>query len=89
MKIKPGYILRKVVDIYVIIGVGEDAYQPDVIMSLNETGAFLWEILIDGAEYQDLVTALMKEYDEIDQETAKNDVDAFLDQLRKQELIDL
>ena len=41
MKIRPGYVLRKVMDIHVIVGIGEDAYSPNVIMSLNDTGAFL------------------------------------------------
>ena len=47
MKIKPGYILRDVMNVSVIIGVGNEAYTPNEIMSLNETGAFLWRLLED------------------------------------------
>ena len=55
-------------------------------MSLNETGAFLWRILEQGAERGDLVERLTREYD-VDAQTAAADVDAFLDSLRKEALI--
>ena len=86
MTIKPGYMLRKVVEVYVIIGIGGEAYTPNQIMSLNETGAFLWRILEQGAERGDLVEHLTREYD-VDAQTAAADVDAFLDSLRKNALI--
>ena len=86
MTIKPGYMLRKVVEVYVIIGIGGEAYTPNQIMSLNETGAFLWRILEQGAERGDLVERLTREYD-VDAQTAAADVDAFLDSLRKEALI--
>ena len=57
MKIKPGYMLRKVVDVYVIVGIGDETYAPNQIMSLNETGAFLWRILENGAvTYRELTS---------------------------------
>ncbi len=86
MKIKPGYILRNVLDMYVVMGVGREAYQPNRIMSLNETGAFLWEMLVTGAERDDLVAAMLERY-EVEPQTAKRDVDAFLVQLRDKGLI--
>ncbi|MBR3494223.1 MAG: PqqD family protein [Clostridia bacterium] len=86
MKIKPGYMLRKVVDIHVIIGIGDENYAPNQIMSLNETGAFLWRILEDGAERDQLVERLVSEYD-VDTHTAEADVDAFLSSLREKALI--
>lgn len=87
MKIKPGYKLRHVLDTDVIMGIGSEAYQPNQIMSLNETGAFLWRLLEAGAEKQALADALLREYD-TDAETAGKDVEAFLNQLRKKALID-
>ena len=86
MKIRPGYILREVMDVFVIIGVGSEAYTPNEIMSLNETGAFLWRILEDGADREKLVASLLSEYD-VDEQTAAADVDAFLANLRDKALI--
>ncbi len=87
MKIKPGYLLREVLDVAVIIGVGSENYTPNEIMSLNETGALLWHCLEKGAEKQELVDAILKEYD-TDAATAQKDVDTFLARLREKALIE-
>lgn len=87
MKIRSDYLLREVMDVYMVIGVGSAAYVPNQIMTLNETGAFLWRLLEAGAEKQDLVNSLLNEYD-ADAETAEKDVDVFLAQLREKVLIE-
>jgi hypothetical protein len=87
MKIRSGYILRQVMDIYVVLGIGSEAYTPNQIMSVNETGAFLWGLLEKGAEKQELVESLTKEYD-VDAVTAEKDVEEFLEQLRTKALIE-
>ncbi len=86
MKIKTGYVVRQVMDTYLVIGIGSENYVPNQIMSLNETGAFLWKLLETGAEKSELLDSLMKEY-EVDAKTAEKDVDAFLARLREQSLI--
>lgn len=87
MKIKSGYMLRQVMDVYVVLGIGSEAYTPNQIMSVNETGAFLWGLLEKGTEKPELVDGLTKEYD-VDAETADKDVDAFLNQLWEKALIE-
>ena len=87
MKIRSGYILRQVMDIYVVMGIGSEAYTPNQIMSVNETGAFLWKLLEKDVEKPELVESLTKEY-EVDAETAEKDVDAFLTRLREKALIE-
>lgn len=86
MRIRPGYMLRKVMDIYAIIGVGSEAYVPNRIMSVNETGAFLWRILETGAERRELADALVKEYG-VPLQDAERDVDTFLGQLQNKGLL--
>ncbi len=87
MKIRTGYMLRHLMDIYVIVGIGSAVYKPYEVMSLNESGAFLWHILENGAERQTLVVALLDEY-ELDPQTAERDTDAFLAQLREKDLLE-
>lgn len=88
MKINPDFILREVMNIHVIIGIGDEAYTPNAVMSLNETGAFLWKILEGeaGVTQETLIESLIREY-EIDYETAKRDVENFLNQLRERAMI--
>ena len=86
MKIRDGYSLRNVLDMYVVLGTGKDAYTPNRIMSVNETGAFLWNILEEGAEPAQLICRMTEEYD-VSEETAAKDVDIFLAQLRDKNLL--
>lgn len=86
MKIRSGYMLRQVMDIYVVIGIGSEAYSPRQVMSVNETGAFLWGLLAKGAEKRELVDSLTKEYD-VDARTAEADVEEFLARMREKALI--
>lgn len=88
MKINPNFILREVMNIYVVIGVGDEAYTPNVVMSLNDTGAFLWRILEkeNGASEEVLIESLIREY-EVDSDTAKKDIEIFLNQLRERTMI--
>ena len=87
MKIKKNYLLRDILGSYIVMGTDRDAYRPNELMSVNETGKFLWDKLVDGADRDELVEALTNEY-EVDEATAGKDVDAFLGLLREQGLIE-
>lgn len=79
MKLKDGFILRTVAGETVVLPVG-GGLDLNMMITLNDTGAFLWEKL--GAETDEaaLVAALLVEYD-VDQETAKEAVSAFVKKL--------
>jgi len=77
MKIKDGFVLRKVADTYVVVAVGAEAKKHNVMITLNETGGLLWNKLTEGTDEEGLVNAILEEYD-IDKETAAKDVSAFL-----------
>ena len=63
MKIKEGYILREVADNYLVVAVGGAVKDFKGVITLNETGAFLWKALEKGADEQSLVSSLLDEYD--------------------------
>ena len=86
IRIQQGYFLRSVLDMHVVMGTGKEAYAPNQIMSTNETGAFLWGLLEQGAEVETLVARLCEEY-EVTAEDAARDVEAFLTRLREKALI--
>ncbi|MBE5791015.1 MAG: PqqD family protein [Clostridiales bacterium] len=86
LKTKPGFSIRQVLDAYIIMGTGKEAYRPNCIMSLNESGAFLWNLISEGIEEKDLAPSLVNEYG-VDSATAENDVSRFLQLLREKELI--
>lgn len=87
MKIKMGFKLRSIDDLYVVIAGAGAAKDFHGMITLNETGAFLWKKLQDSASEEELVSALCAEYD-VDPEVARNDVKKFIDIAREQDLLD-
>lgn len=86
MKIKDGFVLREVAGSFIVVAVGEAVKSFNGIINLNETGAFLWKILENGAERQDLIAKLLEEYD-VDEKTASKDVDIFINKLTEAKLV--
>ena len=82
MKIKEGYIVRPVAGSYVVVSTGEKTVDFNGIMTLNETGNFLWEKLLTDTTKEQLVEAMLKEYD-VDTKTATEDIERFLKKLEE------
>lgn len=85
MKIKDGYILREVAGSHVVVPV-RDADLNGMI-TLNDTGALLWERLQRGCSETELLQALCSEF-EVDEVAAKADIGRFLDRLTEAGLLD-
>lgn len=87
MKIKDGFMLRKIADTFIIIPLGEKVVEFNGLMTLSESGALLWNTLQNSVSQIDLVEVLQSEY-KIDKHTASADVDEFLSELTKKGLIE-
>lgn len=79
MKLKDGFILRSVAGQTVVLPTGEDL-DLNMMITLNDTGAFLWEKLENETSEAELTAALLAEYD-VDEATAKSAVAAFVQKL--------
>ena len=82
MKIKNDYILRNTAGTWVAMVVGVDSADVEGVLTLNESGALLWKALERGCDIADLANILLEEY-EIDENQATEDVNAFIEKLRK------
>ncbi len=87
MKLKEGFILRKVADKYVVVAVGPLAKEFNGMISLNETGAFLFEIARTKADETEFKNALMQRYVGLSEEIALRDAKAFMKKLTEEELL--
>lgn len=81
MKIVEGFILRKVGKDQVVVAIGKASVLLNGLIKLNDSGVVLWNLLKDGAEKSELVSALQKKYG-ISEQVAETDVEAFLQTLR-------
>lgn len=86
MKIKDGLILREVAGNYIVVAVGDAVKTFNGVINLNETGAFLWKNLADGKNEEQLIDALLSEY-EVERELATADVKKFIDKLTEAGLV--
>lgn len=80
MKVDKEFILREIAGEYVIIPTGKTVLSFNGLISVNEVGAFLWNMLQKDVTVDELVTGVLEEYD-VDEETAREDIQAFLDVL--------
>ncbi len=86
MNIKKQVVLRTVMGESMLIPVGETIFEYNGIFYLTESGKELWEQIINGAEKEQLIEYLQKEY-EIDSLTASEGVAEFLKQLNEYGII--
>ena len=86
MKIKNGFVLKEVAGSFIVISVGERVKDFNGIITLNETGAFLWKKLELGATEKELIDALLSEYD-VEESIAKVDVASFIAKMKEAELL--
>lgn len=87
MKIKEGFTLMKVGIQNIVVAVGDEAQNFNGMIRLNETGEFLWQYLVRGASMEELVSKMLEEYD-IDEATAKADINDFVSSLESNGVIE-
>lgn len=85
MKLKPGFIVRKIAGVTIVLSSGDNGNLNQMI-TLNETGLFIWQLLESETTPEAIAQALIKEYS-ISQELADSTVSDFLDKLRHYDFI--
>lgn len=85
MKLKDGFLLRNVAGQPVVLPAGADVDFNDMI-TLNDTGCTLWKCLEQEVQRDDLIHALLDEY-EVDEATAGAAVDSFVQRLKELDLL--
>ena len=83
MKIKEGFVVRKIANQYMAVPVGARTKELHGMIGLNETAAFLWELLKEERTAEELATLLYNEY-EISKEKALETVKKFGELLGKE-----
>lgn len=87
MKVSNQFILRTIADEYLLIPTGEAAMNVKGLISLSESGYLLYEKLKNECSKEELVQALKNEY-EVDESTAVQDVEMFLQQMRQLKMLE-
>ena len=80
MKIKNGFVVREIAGQSIVIALGEATKDFNGMIKLNETGRVIWDMLSNGKTPEEIVARITEEYD-VDAETVRKDVDAFINTL--------
>lgn len=80
-------MLREVAGSYVVVAVGKRSEQFNGMVNLNETGAFLWKQVEQGASRDELLNSLLETY-EVEREKAEQDVDKFISVLQQNNFVE-
>ena len=81
MRVSSDFILREIAGEFMLVPVGAAAASLNGLIVLNECGSTIFKALATEQTQEDLVKAVLAEY-EVDAQTAAADVEDFLTQLR-------
>jgi methyltransferase-like protein len=77
----PSVVTRKTGNEYVLVPVTNNIADMTSVYTLNETGAFIWELIDGKISVEEIIAAVIEEYN-IDNKTAEADVLSFIDNMR-------
>ncbi|HOP99326.1 MAG TPA: PqqD family protein [Acetivibrio clariflavus] len=88
MKLSKEFALREIAGNYIVVPFGEKAVNFNAMITLNETGAFIWKKIEEGKSKEELLSAMLEEYD-VDREKAKEDIEKFCEKLKSAGILEL
>lgn len=86
MRLKGEFVVRRVADKNVAIPIDSVSSGFNAMLTLNESGAFIFEYLKEDTDLEKLVSAFLDEYDAT-REQAENTIKKFIERLKEQNLI--
>lgn len=87
MKLVSGLLIHDTPDGTIAVATGAASEVLNGMIRLSSVAAFLFRRLQEDTTEDALVAAVMENYDGVDADTARQDVDAFLTQLRTARLL--
>ena len=80
MKLEKEFVLREIAGDYVIIPVGKTVIEFNGLITVNEVGVSIWNMLQNEVTFDQIVQGILNEY-EVEESVAREDIREFLDQL--------
>jgi hypothetical protein len=78
----PSVVTRKTGNEYILVPITNNIADMTSVYTLNETGAFIWELIDGKKKVEEIISALTSDYD-TDNITASTDVFSFIDNMSK------
>ncbi len=88
MKIKEGFVLRRVLDEAIVIASGKASHDFHGMVKLNDSAADIWEWISEGLSETEIAARLAEKY-ELPDEKAKADTAAMISQMTEAGLLEV
>ena len=80
MRVEKEFVLREIAGDYIIIPTGKTILEFNGLVTVNEVGVSLWQMLQEEVSFEQLVEGILEEYD-VEEEVAREDIREFLDRM--------
>lgn len=80
MRVDKEFVLREIAGEYIIIPTGKTVLEFNGLITVNEVGVSLWNMLQNEVTFGELVRGILDEY-EVEESVAREDIQEFLDVL--------
>lgn len=88
MKIKSGFILRDVAGKTFVVATGELSKSFKGMITLNETGKFIWNLLENDTTKEEIVDKMLEVYEGVERSVVENDVEIFVEKLVRDNILE-
>ena len=88
MKLKYNFVTNKVADRIVAVTVGDDAKKFNGFIKMNDTGAFIFNMLRNDVTVEEIADAMKREYDGVSEEELRSTVSQFIENLKKSDVLE-
>lgn len=88
MKIKSGFILRDVAGKTFVVATGELSKSFKGMITLNETGKFIWNLLENDTTKEEIVDKMLEVYEGVERSIVENDVEIFVEKLVRDNILE-
>ena len=79
-KLKSRFVTREVGDELILVPLSGNVAEMNALFTLNETAKFIWDNATENNSIDDLVKLMIDTFD-IDDQTARKDIQSFLEKL--------
>ncbi|MCD7807966.1 MAG: PqqD family protein [Erysipelotrichaceae bacterium] len=86
MKINDNFILRDIAGDHILVPVGETALKLSGMIAINDVGCLIYNELKNNKTVDEIIISVCNEYD-IDEQTAKQDIEEFITVLKDNEIL--
>jgi len=87
-KHSPNIVTRKTGSEYVLVPVANNIADMNSVYTLNESGAFIWELIDGKRNVEGIINKLTEEYD-IDHDSAEKDLFSFINDMSNYLIINI